>query len=745
MSRPSKVLIVGLLVGILGVVLSLTSAGLFVEETIGLHLLFKLRGTRQVPPDVVIVSIDKISSDQLEVPAEPEKWPRSLHAQLTEIAAREGAAVITFDIFFEESHSAEYDHGLAKVFRNAGNVVLCGYLRKETLSLNGERRVATADISIEQIVPPITPLAESAVALSVLPLPKIPVRLSQYWTFKTSAGDTPTLPIVAFQVFAMPVHDDFVKLLARFSPLDADKLSNERFAIYKNKSVERLVGAYREVFDSQPFLGNKMLTALESLSLHANEKRILKSLIRMYQSPNSLYLNFYGPPATITTIPYYEVLEQGRSSNDRKYIDLKNKAVFVGVSERLQTEQRDGFFTVFSQPTGVDISGVEIAATAFANLLEDMPIRPVYMPVQAVALFLWGLLLAAVCRFFSPLLAAISLTGISLFHLFAAHYEFAHSGIWYPLIIPLMIQAPLAFFVTVLWRYFDTSKERQSIRKAFGYYLPNEVVDQLLRNIGDIGAGGQVIYGTCMCTDAEKYTTLSESMDSKELRRFLNEYYEALFEPVRRHGGIVSDVVGDSMMALWTTTDSDDSMRDRACKAALEIFNTIKQSSEAAALHLPTRIGLHSGHMFVGDVGAVDHYEYRAVGDIVNTVSRIEGLNKRLGTYILVSAEVLYQLDGFLTRELGEFLLKGKTKPVLLHELICLREESSDKQRRTSAAFSEALSAFKRKSWEKAKAKFDKCLEMDPKDGPSLFYLELCEAFTESPPGQEWEGLVCLD
>jgi adenylate cyclase len=710
---------------------------------IGLHLLFKLRGTRQAPPDVVVVAIDKISADQLQVPAEPEKWPRSLHAQLTEILAREGAAVIAFDIFFEESHSAEYDHGLAKVFRNAGNVVLCSHLRKEALSLNGERRAGKADIRIEKIVPPITPLAESAIALTVLPLPKVPVRLSQYWTFKTSAGNIPTLPIVAFQVFSMRVHDDFVKLLARFSPLDADRLASERFAIYKKKGVQRLVRAYREVFDSQPLLGDNMLTALESLSLDASEKQILKSLIRMYQSPNSLYLNLYGPPATITTIPYFEVLDQWKSSDHQISIDLRNKAVFVGVSENLQSEQRDGFHTVFSQPTGVDVSGVEIAATAFANLLEDMPIQPVYLPIQAVAIFMWGLFLAVVCRLFSALLAAISLAGMSLLYLFAAHYEFAHSGTWYPLVIPLMFQAPLAFFSTVLWKYFETSKERKSIRKAFGYYLPDEVVDQVARNIGDIGSGGQMIYGACMCTDAEKYTTLSESMDPRELRRFLNEYYKALFEPVRRHAGIVSDIVGDSMMALWTTTDSGASIRDRACRAALEISKTIEQSPEA--LQLPTRIGLHSGYVFVGDVGAIDHYEYRAVGDIVNTVSRIEGLNKRLGTYILVSAEVLDQLDGFLTRELGKFLLKGKGKPVLLHELMCFREESTEEQRRTIAAFSEALRAFKRKFWEEGRAKFDKCLELNPKDGPSRFYLELCETFKESPPGQEWEGLVRLD
>ena len=86
---------------------------------------------------------------------------------------------------------------------------------------------------------------------------------------------------------------------------------------------------------------------------------------------------------------------------------------------------------------------------------------------------------------------------------------------------------------------------------------------------------------------------------------------------------------------------------------------------------MPTRIGLHSGRMVLGHVGAMDHYEYRAVGDIVNTAARIEGLNKRFRTRILASDDVLVGLDDFLTRRLGTFVLAGKSKPLVIHELIC--------------------------------------------------------------------------
>jgi adenylate cyclase len=149
--------------------------------------------------------------------------------------------------------------------------------------------------------------------------------------------------------------------------------------------------------------------------------------------------------------------------------------------------------------------------------------------------------------------------------------------------------------------------------------------------------------------------------------------------------------------------------------------------------------------MLLGHVGAVDHYEYRAVGDIVNTVSRIESLNKRLGTRILASAEVLDQLDGFLTREIGRFLLSGKTNPVTIHELLCHLEECSEQQRQLCLAFAQALRAYQKQSWEEAIERFQECLSLSRQDGPSRFYVEICAEYGERPPAEEWDGLVRLD
>src|SRR5208283_1317419 len=155
--------------------------------------------------------------------------------------------------------------------------------------------------------------------------------------------------------------------------------------------IRKSIRAIREIFENEPLLAEKMLNELASSErLHDDDRehQIIRSLIKMYQGPHSQYLNFYGPPRTITTIPYYQMLQPEDSGAGHQPIDVNGKVVFVGLSESIPSEQRDGFYTVFSQRDGMDISGVEIAATAFANLLEDMPVRPIGFRVHLMVILI---------------------------------------------------------------------------------------------------------------------------------------------------------------------------------------------------------------------------------------------------------------------------------------------------------------------------------------------------------------------
>jgi adenylate cyclase len=226
----------------------------------------------------------------------------------------------------------------------------------------------------------------------------------------------------------------------------------------------------------------------------------------------------------------------------------------------------------------------------------------------------------------------------------------------------------------------------------------------------------------------------------------MNKYYEVIFEPVRENGGFISDVKGDSILAIWATARPDAIARKRACYAALDIVRAVEQFNLPLNDHLlPIRIGMHSGYISLGNVGAMDHFEYRPVGDIVNTASRMEGLNKYLNTQILVSEEVLDQLDGFSQRRLGKFILAGKSKPVEVSELICKVEEFKEKQNRVCSIFAQGINAYQRQAWGEAVELFNSALAQDYTDGPSRFYLKLCEKYRANPPYATWDGTVYLN
>src|SRR5690606_3451381 len=156
---------------------------------------------------------------------------------------------------------------------------------------------------------------------------------------------------------------------------------------------------------------------------------------------------------------------------------------------------------------------------------------------------------------------------------------------------------------------------------------------------------GQLLDGICLETDAEHYTALAESSSPQKLRDLMNRYYEVVFEPVRARGGHISNVIGDSVLAIWTGSRLDRELRTNVCRGALDIVRNVPRFNlQHGRAPLPTRIGIHGGPMCLGHVGAVNHYEYRAVGDIVNAATRLEALNKDLGTGILASGMVVEDL-----------------------------------------------------------------------------------------------------
>src|SRR5512141_437471 len=116
-------------------------------------------------------------------------------------------------------------------------------------------------------------------------------------------------------------------------------------------------------FQADPAIGGRMRKELESSKEIAGDparSRLVRALIRLYEGSNNRFIDYYGPPRTITTVPYHEALQIGNGVVGERKIDLKNKAVFVGLSEAVLAERKDSFYTVFSRANGIFIGGVEI-------------------------------------------------------------------------------------------------------------------------------------------------------------------------------------------------------------------------------------------------------------------------------------------------------------------------------------------------------------------------------------------------
>ncbi|HWO41112.1 MAG TPA: adenylate/guanylate cyclase domain-containing protein [Candidatus Eisenbacteria bacterium] len=749
LSRAIKALPFGLLVACVGIVLSFVQLCHELEEDIGLGLLFKLRGPRSAPSEAVVISIDKESADRLNIPENPDKWPRSLHARLVEILSRSGAAVVTFDVHFLEPRVAEDDKFFARAISQAGNVILSDPMTAREVAVSPSEGAFAAEHSIVRIVKPLPLLAESAAATAPFVLPRIPFKVNQYWTFQSEGAlaPPPTFPVVAYQLFLKQVFGDFVRLLEKVRPHVAGKLPSDLDAAIRTRNVASVMRGIKDIFDSDPALSAAMLTEIQqSETIDRKDKRLLTTLVKLYGGSNRRYVNYYGPPHTVTTMPYYRALQFGEGNGTGESLDLKGKAVFVGLSERILAERKDSFYTVFSQANGVFIGGVEIAATAFLNLLEDKPVDPIGSHAYLALIVLWGVLAGVIGRSLSVAGSALTIALLSGLYLLAAHWRFATGGTWYPIVIPLFVQGPVGFVGGVLWNYVETNKERQRLRKALAYYVPDDIVDQLARNIVDLKQSGEMVYGACLFADVAGYTTLSEKMTPQQLSDLMHNYFEATFEPVKRHGGMVVNLKGDSFLAIWKAPRPNDELRRQACLAALDVAKAVHRfNSTVENLHLPTRVGVHSGQIFLGNIGAGDHYEYGPTGDTVNTASRMEGLNKHLGTEVLVTEESIANLEGFVALELGKFMLKGKAQPVGVYQLLGTTQDRGETEGSSRELFADALDAFKRGSWSEAREKFHRVSQMPDTEGPARFYLRLCKKYENSPPEATWDGVIALE
>ena len=264
-SRVFKAVSLGLFIAVTALIISFVPLFHELEEDTGLGLLFRLRGVRRPPSEVMVVSIDKDSSDRLRIPNNPDKWPRSLHARLVEKLSKAGARVITFDVHFLEARTPEDDRLFTAALAQAGNVVIADALTANEVASSDDSGYES-DLNVVKILKPYEPFAQAAVATAPFVLPRIPFKVNQYWTFQTEANNSPTFPVVALQLFNRDAYSDFIGVLEKASPNQTGKLPRNLDGAIKTKNVLKLMTDIRELFESDSSLSDRMIEELGRLN-----------------------------------------------------------------------------------------------------------------------------------------------------------------------------------------------------------------------------------------------------------------------------------------------------------------------------------------------------------------------------------------------------------------------------------------------------------------------------------------------
>jgi adenylate cyclase len=727
MRRLGKACAIGLLIGSLGGLLALTPLGVMLEERLGLTWLFRLRGPLPPPADVAVISLDRDSAQRLALPERIHEWPRSVHARLIERLVAAGASVIVFDVLFDRPRAPAHDRALEQAIAAAGRVVLFEYLHEEFRLLPGPQGAVAGLLATKQLRPPLPELVAAAAGTGPFPLPREHDRVSDFFAFAGELEQRPTLPAVALQRHALPALADWAALL-RAAGLREDQgvLVADPAAVADAAALTGYMRALRNTFVTAPELARRLRARLVAAEVDDATRRLLAALIALYDGPDRRYLDFYGPAGSVWTVPLAALLEQDAPP------DLAGRVVLVGRSELINRSE-DDFATVFTGLKGTRISGVEVAATAVANLLEGRLLEPVALPATLAWVTSFGLVVSLIARLLPALLAvplALAFAGAGQL---GAQLAFARAGLWLPMTIPLLVQLPLGLVVGLLLQHREAQRAQANVRRGLRYYLPERVVAGFAEAPLDPRGIKEQLYAACMVTDAERFTSLAEELPPPQVGVFLDRYFALLFGIVARHGGQIIDVVGDGTTCIWRAAQPDRGCHRSACLAALDIIEELAGlNRDGQPLALPTRIGLNAGWVMVGNVGGGERFAYSVIGDCVNTAARLESLNKQLGTRILVTEAVVDELTELLLRPLGRFLVIGRIQPLRLVEIRGRRGGPCESG--LLAAYSAALARFESGCWAEAAAGFEAILARYPADGAARLHLDRCRRYLAGAP-----------
>ncbi|MBT7377908.1 MAG: GAF domain-containing protein [Candidatus Marinimicrobia bacterium] len=290
----------------------------------------------------------------------------------------------------------------------------------------------------------------------------------------------------------------------------------------------------------------------------------------------------------------------------------------------------------------------------------------------------------------------------------------------------------------------DISNEKR-MKSTMSRYMDADLAEQLMDG-GEGLLGGQESIGTVLFSDIRSFTTLTEELGAQGTVALLNEYFTIMVDCVQNEGGMLDKFIGDAMMAIFGTPFPHDDDPDRAVRAAIAMMNDLNdynmRRAKEGKLPIDHGMGLNTDNIMSGNIGSPKRMDYTVIGDGVNLAARVESACKKYGAHILTTE---YSFKAFKatyrTRQVDNMIVKGKTKPVKVYEVLDYHtKESFPNMIEVLEMFNNGMEFYNEAKWDDAIKYFKKAEKANPKDKASIMYIDRCTTLKKQNP-KDWNGV----
>lgn len=709
-----------------------------------LDLRFRARGELESPVKLVYVDMDGQAIEELG----NTPWPRSYYAEVSRALVEQGRVKgIGIDVVFSEkgvpevvdrTRWIEANLQFARFLsKNPPVVVAASYAEADHRDVTG-RRVMVSLPLIREGLPP----------LNAIPLPEQPefgIGNGRMWS-PSRIGLIDTLDLAT-------------RWVPLFAPTAVRRYDHMALA---------LAGLHWGV-DPATFRFTE-----EAVEVPASDGR--STLARIPLTDGQLVeVNWFSPwlsPANprigFSVVYNYARMLQSAEEKERAAAEVffrqfENAIVLIGPVDALLQDLAPTPFDDFPVPK-VGVHGNLLKTIVSGIHLRRVSVEAMVALTLALTLVVATFSVAGGARGLRSKLTAL-LVLVAYFWLCFRLFETNHLVL--PMVAPLGAALSTAF-LGVIWQLIVEEKQKGRIKAMFGTYLAPELVNQMVEAESDPQLGGHKEEITAYFSDIQSFSTFSELMPAAQLVELMNEYLTACTDIVQEEKGTLDKYIGDAVVAIYGAPLPVPDHAYRACLATIRVQKAIEELRRKwrgegdkwppIVHHLRARLGLNTGEAIVGNMGSRSRFAYTMMGDNVNLAARMESGAKSLGVYTMITEATKLEAEKhggqrIVFRFLDRIVVKGRTLPVPVYEIVGLRDEITSATLECIDLHAQAVRCYLAQDWDGAIALFTRSAALEPyqpskahfiESNPSLIMIERCHRMKAHPPASGWDGVYTM-